>query len=405
MDNFVIERTLYDITDTSGLSANQTRNYDPNGQSDSTNYMTTGTITSSSTNGSVAREITSLEIYPPVDANGNYEDLREVWFILDNKDVRHYVNLPGCGWALMTPDRIHVIGGATFKLNFGSPLWKVCQDGGSNMPIRNTTLKFTRTMSMAVSSVYGVTGGFRLVVKGFTYTPAQLASFASKWTNNVFVQTDRRAVEGYPPLSFVFRPSGPLSLSTWSSYPGGVEQGGLKVNPRWGFAFNNNATSGSRAFAFTTLNALAGGSGNVEDTYQDLGNEFNLNNDALIVRGFGVRGVPLMPGQTGAPTNPALAINQGVNLERAGWIVNGNLVPEEEGGNSGIFVTSGVNPMAWGDARPFLAEAGRFLPVPRLPGELLIYKDNAVPFVAGNGSPIAKDAVVACFNGVLVENG
>jgi hypothetical protein len=406
MDQFMVERTIYDITDTVGLTANQTKEYDPNGQSGSTNYMTPGTVTSSSTNGAVAREVTSIEVLPPLNSSGQYEDLREIWLVLDNKSVQHYVNLPGLGWILMTPMRTQIIGGPHFKITFGEPLWKVIRDGGGNMPIRNTTLKFRRTLALAVSSVYGVTGagsgGFRIIVKGYTYTPAQLALFAPHWNPHVRVQTFRRMVEGKPALEFDF-PAPPLSLDTWAMYPGGVEQGAIKVNPKWQFAFNNNATSGSRAYAFTNLNALGGGSGNVEDTYQDMGYEFNLNNNALIVRGFGVRGVPLVPGQPGAPTHPELAANQGVNLQRAGWIINGDLVPEEEGGNNGIYVTSGVNPMAWGDVRPFLADTGKFFPVPKFPGELLIYKDNAVPFVAGNGSPIPQDNVVACVTGVLVE--
>lgn len=387
MDEYQIERTFMDITDTS-LSPNQTKTY----QATNPN-MTPYTVTSSSTGAQIVREITSVEVIPPQDANGAYEDLREIWLILDNNSYQHYVSLSGVGTSLMTPLRSQVWGGRSFAIPFGEPLWRVVQEQGQNMPIRNTTLKYMSTLAVAVRTVNGVTGagsgGFRIIVKGYQYTPAQLAALARGWNNEVFVQDLRRTVMNKPPLRFTFAPSGPLSVETWTSYPGGPAQGAIKVNPYWHFAYNAQATQPQSPYSLTNLTALGGGSDNVESPFQDLGFEFALNENAFILRGFGIRGVGSTPAQ---------------NLARFGWIVNGDILPEETGAQ-GIFVTAGVNDYAFGSVQPWINLPNVFFPIPRFPGQLLIYKDNAVPFIGANGSPIPAYSVMVALNGVLVERG
>jgi len=403
---YVIEKTFYDITDTDGLSADQTKVYDaagyaqgPNGLK---NYMSPNTITSSSTNGATVREITSIEIIPPQNSNGEYEDLREVWLILDNKSSQHYINLPGRGDLLMTPLRTQVYGSVNYKIPLGPPLWSVLGDGRGNVPIRAVAPKFSRTLGIAVSTIYGVSSaanggtGYRIRIKGYEYTPEMLENLAELWHNSVQVQTLTRQVEGKPALKFDYPSPKTLELATWTQFPGGLEQGSTKIMPYWHFAFNAAATDPNRPYTFTDLNALGGGTGHVEDQYQDLGLEFNLNNDAFMLQGFGVQPVPLPPGQAGAPGVP------GQNLARAGWAVNGSYLPNEEG-SEGIFVTPGVNDLAFGSVKPYVALDNVFRPVPKWPGQLLIYKDNAVPWVGANGSPIPADAVAVAMTGTLVE--
>lgn len=404
-EEYTIEKTFYDITDTVGLTANQTKQYDAAGYAQGTagltNFMTAGTVTSSSTNGATVREITSIEIIPPQNSDGVYEDLRQVWLVLDNDSSQHYINLPGRGDLLMTPLRTQVYGSVTYKIPLGEPLWKVVADGKGNMPIRAIAPKFSRTVGLAVSSVYGATGtgsgGYRIRLKGYEYTPQQLAALASGWHNSVQVQTLRRQVEGKPALSFTYpMPAAGLSLATWNQFPGGLKQGTTKVMPYWHFAFNAAATDPNRPYVFTDLNALGGGTGHVEDQYQDLGLEFNLNRNAFLLRGFGVQPVPLPPGQTGSPGVP------GQYLNRAGWNVNGSFIPQVEG-NEGIFITPGVNDLAFGSLKPYVALDNVFRPVPKWPGELLIYGDNAVPFVGANGTAIAADTVAVGITGVIIE--
>ena len=407
MDNFTLERTFYDITDSVGLSANQTKKYDASGLSaDGRNYMTPGTVTSSGTNGATVREISSIEIIPPQNSDGAYEDLREVSIYLDGHPYRHYVLLSGYGPSLMTPYRTQIWGGQRFLIRFGVPLWKAITSKIPNMPLAAICPKFARNMTLEVSSVYGVTGagsgGFRIIVKGFEYTIEELTLLAPGWTNGVGpVQTLRRDLENgkgtKPALQFTFEPSGTLSYETWTSYPGGPAQGTIKVNPYWRFAYNAKATDPNRFYAFTNNPNLGGQSGYVEDDFQDLGLEFNLSNNAMILRGFGAQPVPLPPGQTGAPGVP------GENLAYVGWFINGNLVPEEIG-NDGVFVTPNLNPLGFGAIGQYVAMKNVFLPIPPIEGQPeLIYKDNFVPYMQANGSSIPADSVVMAMNGVLVE--
>lgn len=401
MDEFMLEKTFLDITDATGLSANQTKEFDATGVSTSnTNYMSANNVTSSAANGKVVREITSVEIIPPQNADGAYEDLREVVLVLDGKNIEHYFCVPGNGNLLMNPLRTQVIGGPTFQIKLGAPLWKVVGTPG-NHALANTTLKYSSTLGLSVSSVYGFTGtgsgGYRIIVKGYEYSQAALAVLGKLWKTPNRLQTLRRQLVGEPALAFDFPiPGGALTLENFTALPGGQNQRGTKVNPYWHFAFNAQATANTTPYAMTNLPALAGASGNVEDSNQDLGLQFNLNNDAFIVQGWGVMPVPLPPNQNGEPGTP------GENLARAGWFINGNLVPQETG-NAGVFVTAGVDPLAFGAAERFTSQKNVYYPVPRVAGQLLIYKDDAVPFIAGNGSAIPADQVAVGYNGTLVE--
>lgn len=408
MDNFSVERTLLDVT-FGGLSPNETRTFES-----TTKQMTSNTVTSGSSQG-YAQEITSVEVIPPQvpagQANaGAYEDLREIWLILDEKPVQHYINLSGYGESLMNPPKTQIWGSRFFQVIFGEPFHRVVKDATSpnpNMPIRNTTLKYNKTLSLAVHTLYGVTGQWRIIVKGFTYDNAMLKELAGGWKNTVNVQTTRRVVTNKPALTFTFPLAGPINTSTWTTLPGGQLQGGTKINPYWRFAYNGQQTQPQSPYVFSNFNELSGSSGNVEDPFQELGFKFAENLNAFILKGFGVRGVKAPPGTpptTAQFAYPSYPGTPGENLSRAGWWVNGDLVPEVTG-NQGRFLTNGVNDMQFGMVRPLIALDNLFLPMPKYPGDLLIYQDNAAPFIGANGSPIPPFSVMVAYNGVLVERG
>ncbi len=405
MDHYDVEQTLMDVT-FGALNPMETRVFES-----TTKNMTTNTVTAAGSQG-YSMEITSVEIIPPQvpvggDYPGAYEDLREIWLILDNKDTQHYVNLSGYGETLMTPLRSQIWGGRQFQVTFGQPFHKVCDAGSANMPLLNTTLKYSKTLALAVHTIYGVTGQWRVIIKGNRYTPSELSEYGKRWKNTVDMQTMRRIVTQKPALSFTYPLPGPISPDTWTALPGGQLQGGTKINPYWRFAFNGQATQSQSPFVFTNFNQLNGGTGNVEDPYQDLGFEFDSNLNAFILKGFAVRGVKAPPGTTPSNTEfsyPSYPGTPGQNLARAGWWVNGDLVPEVNG-NQGRFLTEGVNDMTFGAVRPQIALDNMFFPIPKYPGTLLIYKDNAVPFIGANGSSIPAFSVMAAYNGILVERG
>ncbi|MCY0884365.1 MAG: hypothetical protein OWV35_00600, partial [Firmicutes bacterium] len=372
MDQYDVLRTFYDI-EGGPLSPGQTQVF-----TSTTPYMTPNTITGGSSEG-YSREITSMEIIPPVDSQGRYEDLREVWLILDDKDYQHYINVPGWGWTLMTPPRSQIWGGESFQSTVGRSFGSVCAGGGPNMPLEATGLKYSKTISVAVRTVYGVTGKWRIRLKGYQYSPAALAYYAPKWRGTVDIQTPDRILEQKPALTFSF-PISTINPETWTALPGGPLQGSVKVNPYWRFAFNATATQPQSPFVLSNFPEVSGGSGYVEDPYQELSFRFAANLNAFLLRGYGVRPVPFPPGTPvaglGYPTssgNPIADINaNGANLARVGWWIGGTLVPEETG-NQGQFVTNGVNDLAWGDLRPFVNLPYVFRRLPRYHGQLLIY--------------------------------
>ena len=385
-------KTFADITDTV-LAANQTKQY-----TSLNSFITGNTITSASTGQSTVREITDIELIPPVSAGGAYEDLREVWLSLDNHSTQHYVNLSGVGRTLMFPLHSRMWGGRGASIRLGTPLWQLIQSGAPNMALLNTTLKYASNLTINVHTIAGVTGagsgGWRAILKGYEYDDAMLADLAKGWNNQVSLQTQVRRLLGQPPLNFTFVPSGPLSMATFTSYPGGTNQGAIKINPYWHHAYNNAATQPQTPFNLSNFPEVAGGQNNVEDEFQDLGLPFRNNEDALILHGFGIQRVQ---GASGAP---------GQNLSRFGWWIDGDYLPEITG-NQGFMVSANVNDYAFGDAADagLPVQKGLYLPVPRFRGQLLVYHNNAVPFIGASGSPIPVDAVCVAMNGVLVERG
>jgi hypothetical protein len=404
-DNYIMKRTFMDITDSSGgVSANVTRRYDSTGSVNGTSYMTPNTVTSSATNSAVAREVHYIEIIPPVNANGDYEDLREVWLRLDNQEWQHYINLSGYGHSLMTPEGEHIWGGKSFRVYLGMPLWEAAIRRQKNMPLFAICPKFARQLGVSVHSVYGITGTFRIRVVGYEYSPAALADLAKSWTDDFNVQSERRRVEGKEALADTFIRPGPIALDTWTALPGGVGQGQIKINPYWRFAYNAAATQVQASFVLSDMPEVGGASGNVEDGFQDLALPFGIagSRNAFLLRRFGVRPVPLAPGQTGY----VAGVNTGgTNLVRAGWKVNGTDLPTEEGGLNGFYVTPLVNDLVFGALPPYVNLPNVYYPIPKFSGELLILGDNAAPFIAAGGTPIATDAVVVAYTGVLVERG
>jgi hypothetical protein len=403
-DEFQILRTFYDITFTGTMSANQTIDFTSEGLVGTTNYMTPGTVGTSALGGTYYGEITQIEIYPPRDANGNYEDLRELWLTVDGENVRHYISISGYGLSLMAPPSQRVWGGRHLTLTLGEPLWKLCLDviegrsDGLNMPILATGIKYRNRVSASVRTVNGVTGagtgGWRAVLKGYRYTPDAINYLAQGWRNQVHVQTVRRAITNKPPLDFTYAPPGQLSPDTWTAYPGGVAQTGQKIWPYWHFAYNAQATQGNAPYNLTNESTVGGASGNVETPYWDLGLQFAQNNNALILKAAGVTSL----------VRPS-------NLARFGFWVNADLIPSLLGGiDNGFPVTDGVNDLAFGDTGPYTGDmgtgtgiSGLYYPIPRIPGQLLIYKDNFAPFIGANGTPIPANGVAVALVGTIIE--
>jgi hypothetical protein len=411
-DDFMIRRTLLDYTG-GALSPNQTL------QIQATSVMTINTIANTVTNGAVVGELEDLWIIPPQDSSGSYEDLREVTISLDGNLYQHYINLSGNGWTLTNPKVSNLWGGPVYRITFGMPLWRAIYEQVPNMPLKATCPKFATKLEAQVSTRYGVTGagsgGWRIVGTGYYYTAtalATLAAYKNGWSNDFSYQTVRRIADNKPSLVGPFQPAGGLSLSTFTSYPGGPKQGTIKINPYWQFSYNAQQTQPQDPFLFSNLSEIGGTSNNVEDTYQDLGLQFAQNNNAFILQAIGFRGFPAPPGTVPTVTGftyPAYPGTPGLNLSRAGVQINGTLLPTVNG-SQGWFITetatSAVNPLTYGAVKPSVSLDNVFYPLPRYPGQPeLIYQDNFVPFVGANGTPIPPFSVACAMVGVLIERG
>lgn len=413
---WIMEKTFLDITDTVGLSPQQLKTYDQTGTgSDGNSYMTPKTVTSSSVGGTVAREITSIEIIPPQNSSGVYEDLRSIYPILDDQPYAHYIYISGYGEMLINPMRYKFVGGPSMLVTFGVPMWKVLTDpryaGKPNMALAATCPKYNRTLALAVSSRYGVSStanggtGFRIIVRGYEYTDEMLAvlqTVGGGWNDTIHVWPLHTRFAQNPnwPNGYTIQyqqPSAGLTVAGLPGYPGGTKQGPVKVGPYWHKAYNNQATDPNSAFIFSNSTDVQGGTGHINDGYDDLGFTFKGTKNLLLLDGFGVRGVSLPPGQTGAPGTP------GSNLARAGWNIGGDLLPDEVGGNEGVFVSENVDTLGYGDAEVLAGQPGRYLRLPLWPGKLALFDVNAAPFVGANGTAIPQDQVAVSITGTIVE--
>lgn len=405
---FVFEKLFYDITDTDGLSAKETKTYDGSGYSGGTLYMTSNEITTASIGRSVAREITRIEIIPPQNSSGVYEDLRSVTLILDGGDFSKYIYLSGFGQMLITPLSQRLIGGQAFVVRFGVPMDELLTGslaGKPNMALQATCPKYNNTFNLRVKSTYGTSSkasggtGYRIRVFGKEYDDNILSVLYGKgaWNNTISLDplsTQFVGGQGYA-ATFV-EPTGGMSVATFNGYPSGAKQGGVKINPYWHKVTNALATSGSDAFVLSNEGQAQGASGHVADDFDDLGLVFLNTNNLLLVQGFGCRGVDLPPGEAGAP---GVA---GQNLTAVGWNIGGTQLPQNLGGKTGFFVSQNVNDRYFGDGEVAAGQAGRFFRAPMFPGKLAIYGVNAAPFIVGSAS-IPADQVAVAVTGPLVE--
>jgi len=392
------------------LSAGETLTINAQGYAGGTNYNTTDGPTSTVASPYV-NEIVSIEITSPTDVNGNYEGgITEIWFNVNgNNSLQHFLNLPMSGWVNMMPPHENVYGGRDRAIVLGKSFLQVCmearnQDGSvrpvTNMPLHNTTIKYAGDFSVQIKTQSGWTGagngGLRIVAKGYRYDLEDLQFLGRYYQGTIFMDTEGRETQNLGPLALTYPVPAFTKLSDFEALPGGIAQKAKKVNPMWNFSYNGQATQRGSTFVLSANTAIPGAaSGNVYDTFQDLGFPFAGTQNAVIIRGMGVQPV----------TRPSY-------LERVGWLINGTNYPANNGGPGvGQYASDAVNNLVFGDPGYYVPGAGTnhqlglYEPVPRIQGEgLLIYGTNAAPWIASQaGNPIPQYAVVVGLNGVLIE--
>lgn len=395
ISNYISEITLLDVT-VPALAAGVPIT-SPTSGSITVNGSTieiTPTATMQSTALSNTQRADCLHVYclSPVTSPGVYPDFR-FWFVVDKQSMQKYLQLDGSYLSNMAPWPWHTKGGPVDRdgkyvggFRLGKSTRAVLGAALTGKPTKNQPLEITgykvqTQLQVTVVSNAGFTNPevpARIIVTGELLTEEMVAQIAAGWNPVVFKQTIERVVDNKQPLSFTHQ--GQVSFQSWNTLPGGTKQSGPVVNRLGRFAFNAAATGTQKPFVLTQNNQLNGNQANVVDQYSDLGfDTFTNEGEAFDLKGFGCRA--------------------GTNQAYLGWSIGGNLVPN----NTGFDCTPDVNRFNWGDQAPQGASNGQMLPVPRYPGELLVYGEQAVPFIQAAGTAIAANASEVAIDGVYCE--
>jgi hypothetical protein len=413
MDRYKLHRTLYDVTITSMTAGQQLvldANMSANVNGTATSFRTSNPTVpnTSDITGQFVAEIDSIEVIPPITSSGTpvYGPI-DVSFLQDGIGTRHWVDIPCDAVVLGWPLHKRVANGAHRAHLLGTPFWKLALQAlghpgktVTNMPVHNSTLKFTQTLGAIVNSVTGWTAapgyGLRIIVKGYLYDADDLAFLAPGWQTAINLQTEGRDVLNQPALTPTFGlDASALDFQSWAQMPGGSRQQPFKIAPYVKYALTATATTPNERFALSNYSITYGASNHVTNQYQDLGINGPGGSTALWLPSYGVTSV----------TRPS-------NLARVGWIIDGTEVPQNPNSSfAGFGVSDNVNDWFVGDIGPYLGDegtgtgyAGKYEPIPHVPGEpLLLYGDIAAPFVADNGTAIPAGAVCFQEQGVIFE--
>ena len=294
-------------------------------------------------------EVVYAEIQPPVGAGLTDEDLRKVIIVLDGHEFGAYVSLSGTRTSLMAPQKERIFNNRMYA--FGAPR--------STNPLLNTTLKYKQNVTVAClagPNVLGITGvaqPYRVRLWGYVYKtlelpgafPGGLMQFPAYMVESA---RNRTLTISKAPI--------PITGDSWTTLPGGVDQGIPKVNPFARYAYNALATDGQQGdyqFRFTQ--------GGVIEENENLYFEFD-GKDALLVEGLGI-----------TVNNDTLMPPLGVfpNLARTGFRISGDYHPKGPTTRQSLYPTDGLfNQLNYGR---FPLLIGTVFPVP--PMDLY----NAVP--------------------------
>ncbi len=243
---------------------------------------------------------------------------------------------------------------------------------------------------MLLAGAAGFTGEVRVTFRGFEYHVEDLPRLVDRLAEATEIEykdlpADRRG----EPLRFTLPLPSPINRDNWTALPSGRFQGDIKLWSHWRFSRNAVATQPGTEFALTNDDRLGGASGNVANTYEDLGYPFDIVNSALIVRGVGTRAGLV----DGAATNA-----------RRWWIQVGDQIVPPRRHRLSYY----RNQFHFGRVAPDLPDStGLYDPLPAFEGEKpLIYRDQGVFYVvAGGAAGITANDILIHINGVLIELG
>jgi len=358
----------------------------------STIRITSNTIDSTALSSQERGDALLVGVIPPVAADGSGPDV-EFYFKADDASLEQYMLFDGSLDANVAPmpyatvngpvDREgrfvgwFVLGKSTRSILRNATEGKPTKD----IPLQITGIKYVDKLTVVVRSNTGWDNTrlvpMRIIVLGEKLTKDVIDRISRGFSGLVNRQTLQREIEGKPPLTFTHY--GIPTFDNWNTLPGGTKQSGMRVHRFLRWSTNNIATGTQAPFPLTKRSSLQGADANVVDTAHDLGFETDRSGQALVVQGFGCR--------------------PHANQAYLGWLIDNQVLPDPYGWE----INQRVNLFNYGSVQPLRPESGLYHLIPRYQGELLIYGERAVPFIAASGTAIPANGSKVVVDGVIVE--
>lgn len=338
-------------------------------------------------------DLTELAIIPPIVQTASGIVFPDVWIVpvVDGVALGHVMRIDGSAPRNMLPSPMVTVSGV--RVLIGIPFRHALRAGMDNIVLKTTGLKASISYRFDVYSSrgWGISGDtvitpLRIIGYGDLLSPDEVSEVASLGYNGAFVNQ----APGFPEFRGVHRlKGGPLSEKTWTSLPGGTNQGETKIWRFFRAAYNRVATASSNRF-FLTRDTGLGGSETYVESEEDLGFDFSTKgpreDDYLRITHAGV-----IPGS---------------NQAFWGVRINDQVIPSGIGGTSeGLPVSPGFNPWAYGAVQPQRPDSNLYYPLPKTPFDIAIYKNKVAFFVTPNGSAIAANDASVAVAGIYVQVG
>lgn len=358
----------------------------------STIKITDNTIEATTLSSQERADALLVGVIPPVAADGSGPDV-EFYFKADDTSLEQYMLFDGSLDGNMAPMPYATTGGPVDREGrfvgwfvLGKSTRAILRNAiqgkpTKDIPLQITGIKYTDKLTVVVRSNTGWDSTrlvpMRIIVLGEKLTRDVIDRIGGGFNRSVNKQVMQREIDGKRPL--IFDHQGIPTFENWNTLPGGTKQSGMRVFRFLRFATNNVATGPQAPFPLTKKPSLQGADSNVVDSSHDLGFETDRNEQALIVQGFGCR-----PHE-----------NQGY----LGWLIDNEVLPDPKGWP----INPRVNLFNFGSVQPLRPESGLYHLIPRYQGELLIYGERAVPFIAAKGTAIPANGSKVVVDGVIVE--
>ena len=328
-------------------------------------FASTSTITASSKwtptrtklESNEVAEITHIEVFSPVTAEGTKEALASVYPVIDGTPIGEYVNLHGYYDYNTAPMKQQTRNLYTF----GTPQ--------NTNPLKNLTLKVKRSIGIeAFAGATDVTSTVRVRVWGYRYSEDE--TIRNVFGDSVYGAEYTMAERAFGREVTFYKEAVEISQDKWDTLAGGIKQAQPKLMPMMRHAQNAVATTINKEYEFSDSN--------VSEPSHALYFDFD-ENDALMITNLGVRANANL-------LNTFIRRSDGKRPE--------NMFP----------TPYNTNMLHFGLAYPFMPiDIPQWYGLPALVQPYLINDEKGRVVIIDDGTQIPIDAVIAGIAGIRLE--